>query len=63
MPQGSSDSCPANRAFAEKAAPLGNKVEVLPMDLSHGEINKLLGLPSAYTKRVDDFMRSLGWRL
>ena len=59
----SSDSCPANRAFAEKAAKLGDHVDVLPMDLSHGEINKLLGLPSAYTKRVDDFMRSLGWKL
>ena len=59
----SSDSCPANRAFADKAATLGSNVDVLPMDLSHGEINKLLGLPSAYTTRVDDFMRSLGWKL
>ena len=59
----SGDSCPANRAFAEKAATLCGKVDVLPMDLSHGEINKLLGLPGAYTTRVDDFMRSLGWKL
>jgi arylformamidase len=59
----SSDSCPANRAFAVKAATLGSKVEVLPLDLSHGEINKLLGLPGAYTARVDDFMRSVGWKL
>jgi acetyl esterase/lipase len=59
----SSDSCPANRAFAKKAAKLGGNVDVLPMDLSHGEINKLLGLPGAYTKRVDDFMRDLGWKL
>lgn len=59
----SSDSCAANRAFAEKAATLGGKVDMLPMDLSHGEINKLLGLPGAYTTRVDDFMRGLGWKL
>lgn len=59
----SADSCPANRAFADKAAKLGSKVDVLLMDLSHGEINKLLGLPGAYTQRVDDFMRALGWKL
>ena len=57
----SKDSCPANRAFAEKAAKLGSKIEILPMDLTHGEINKQLGLPSAYATPVDDFMRSLGW--
>jgi len=59
----SADSCAANRAFADKAAKFGSKADVLPMDLSHGEINKLLGLPSAYTQRVDDFMRGLGWKL
>jgi acetyl esterase/lipase len=56
-------SCPPNRAFAEKAKALGNRVEVLPVDLSHGEINSELGLPGAYTERVDAFMRALGWKL
>jgi arylformamidase len=36
---------------------------VLPADLSHGEINSELGLPSAYTERVDAFLRGIGWQL
>ena len=57
------ESCPANQAFARKAEKLGGKVDVLPMALSHGEINMQLGLPGAYTERVEDFMRTLGWKL
>ena len=56
-------SCPPNRAFATKAESLGNQVEVLPMELTHGEINSELGLPGAYTERVDAFLRRVGWRL
>ena len=56
-------SCPPNRAFASKAKSLGSEVDVLPMALSHGEINSELGLPGAYTERVDAFMRGLGWKL
>lgn len=56
-------SCPANQAFALKARKLGGSVDVLPMDLSHGEINAQLGLPGAYTERVEEFMRGLGWKL
>jgi arylformamidase len=56
-------SCPPNRAFATKAKSLGNQVDVLPMELSHGEINSELGLPGAYTERVDAFLRSVGWTL
>jgi hypothetical protein len=61
--QRGNESCPANQAFARKAEKLGGKVDVLPMALSHGEINMQLGLPGAYTERVEDFMRGLGWRL
>jgi acetyl esterase/lipase len=54
-------SCPPNRAFAAKAQSLGSKVAVLPLALSHGEINSELGLPGAYTERADAFLRGLGW--
>jgi acetyl esterase/lipase len=57
------ESCPANRAFALKAEKLGGVVDVLPMALSHGEINMQLGLAGAYTERVEAFMRELGWKL
>jgi arylformamidase len=57
------ESCPMNQAFAAKANGLGGKVEVLPMALSHGEINMTLGQPGAYTERVEAFLRSLGWRI
>lgn len=60
---GSNASCPANRAFARKAERLGGSVDVLPMDLSHREINGQLGLPGPYTERVEEFMRERGWRL
>ena len=33
--------------------------EVLPQDLSHGEINAQLGLESPYTRAVEAFMGSL----
>jgi arylformamidase len=56
-------SCPPNRAFATKAKSLGNQVEVLPMELTHGEINSELGLPGGYTERVDAFLRGVGWKL
>jgi acetyl esterase/lipase len=56
-------SCPPNRAFATKARSLGNQVDVLPIELTHGEINSELGLPGPYTERVDAFLRGLGWKL
>ena len=52
------DACPQGRAMAEKAKTLGVKMDVLPQDLSHGEVNRELGSPSAYTKTVDAFVRS-----
>jgi acetyl esterase/lipase len=54
------DSCPQGRAFAAKAVALGGRAEVLPVDLSHGEVNGLLGTPGAYTRAVDAFLSSLG---
>lgn len=61
--QRSPDSCPQNRAFAKKANSLGGKVEVQPMPMTHGQINSELGLPGAYTERVETFMRGLGWKV
>ncbi|WFC42057.1 alpha/beta hydrolase [Pseudoxanthomonas sp. SE1] len=51
------DACPQGRAMVEKARTLGVAMEVLPEDLSHGEVNHLLGAPSAYTEAVDTFVR------
>lgn len=50
------DSCPQGRALAAKAQGLGVRMEVLPVDLVHGEINQQLGLPSAYTTAVARFI-------
>jgi len=54
------DSCPAARRFAAQAVSLGGRASVLPLDLSHGEINSELGRSPRYTESIDDFLRSLG---
>ncbi|MBD9480520.1 alpha/beta hydrolase [Pseudoxanthomonas sp. PXM02] len=51
------DACPQGRSMAEKAKTLGVAMEVLPEDLSHGEVNRELGLPSGYTNTVDAFVQ------
>jgi acetyl esterase/lipase len=53
------DSCPQARAFAAKVQGYGGRADLLPVDLSHGEINELLGADNAYTAAVDAFLRSL----
>lgn len=55
-----SDSCPQAKAFAAKAISLGGRVTVLPLDLTHSEINEQLGTPGSYTDAVDAFTHSLG---
>jgi acetyl esterase/lipase len=54
------DSCPQGRAFAAKAAHFGGQAEVLPVDLSHAEVNDFLGAKSAYTNGVDAFLKRIG---
>lgn len=54
------DSCPQASAFADKARALGGRVDVLPLDLSHGDLNELLGTPGDYTEAVDAYLRSIG---
>ena len=53
------DSCPQGKALAVKASGLGIPMQVLPEDLSHGEINHQLGQPSAYTRAVSDWIERL----
>lgn len=56
------ESCPAAEEFVARAAALGTRASVLREDLSHRDINVMLGERSAYTTAVDDFLRSLGAR-
>ncbi|MFT4180252.1 MAG: alpha/beta hydrolase [Thermomonas sp.] len=51
--------CDEARGFARKAGMLGVPMQVLPQDLNHGEINKTLGQPSAYTRAVSDWIDHL----
>lgn len=52
------DACPQGRAMVEKTKTLGVAMDVLPEDLSHGEVNRALGVPSTYTAAVDRFIAS-----
>jgi arylformamidase len=52
-------SCAHARDYAARARATGARVEVLPAELSHGDINGKLGQPSSYTSAVERFMASL----
>jgi acetyl esterase/lipase len=54
------DSCPQGRALAAKATGFGGRADVLPVALTHPEVNDLLGTQSTYTDGVDGFLKSLG---
>jgi len=54
------DSCPQARNFAAKASAQNAKVTVLPVALSHSEINENLGVAGDYTEEVESFLRSIG---
>ncbi len=56
------DSCPQARAFAARATQFGGRAEVLPIDLTHPQINDYLGAPGGYTNQVDAFLNSVGIR-
>jgi len=57
------DSCPQARRFIKKASSFGVRASVLPVDMSHKEINLDLGVAGAYTDSVESFIRSLGLSL
>lgn len=50
------DACPQARAYAARARSFGVRVEVLPQDLSHMQLNRELGGDSAFTRAVDGFI-------
>ncbi len=51
--------CPATRAFINKAKTFGTHATVLPVRLSHKELNQNLGANNAYTNKVEAFLKSL----
>lgn len=53
------ESCRQAEAFAAKARDSGARVQVLPENMFHGEINEALGESSGYTAAVDRFLASL----
>lgn len=53
------NACAQAHAFVDQAKALGTGASVLEEDLSHGEINQQLGLPSDYTLSVERFLASL----
>lgn len=54
------DSAEQAQAFAARAGTLGGAVEVLAVDLTHGDLNDLLGTSGPYTDAVDAFLRRAG---
>ncbi|ESQ74486.1 alpha/beta hydrolase [Asticcacaulis sp. AC402] len=50
------DPCGQARTFATRLAAQGQATEVLPLPLSHRDINHDLGLASEYTTKVDAFI-------
>ena len=48
--------CDEGRKFARKGATLGVAMQLLPEDMSHGEINRDLGAPSEYTNAVGRYV-------
>jgi arylformamidase len=53
------DPCGHARTFAQKAAGLGLRTPVLPVDKNHGMINFELGKDPSYTQAVDEFINSV----
>ncbi len=53
------DACAQAQAFVARAAQLGIRAQWLGQDLSHGDINALLGLDNEYTRAVEAFMVTL----
>lgn len=52
-------SCAQSRDFAAKVTAKGGRAGVLPQDLTHEQVNTMLGLPGPYTEAVDGFMAGL----
>ncbi|WP_170976476.1 alpha/beta hydrolase [Rhizobium sp. FKL33] len=57
--ESASDACGKAQAFASAADNKGISVTVSPQDLSSADVNAQLGVASAYTSKVDDFIESV----
>ncbi|MCO1335707.1 alpha/beta hydrolase [Microbulbifer sp. OS29] len=55
----SDDACTQAKTFTDKAKKLGAYAAIIPIDLSHGEINSELGKDACYTASIDDFLKKL----
>ena len=53
-------ACDQVKVFAQRVRETGGRIDELPLDLSHGDINEQLGLPGGYTRQVDAFLRDIG---
>ncbi len=53
-------ACDQVKVFAQRVRETGGRIDELPLDLSHGDINEQLGLPGDYTRQVDAFLRDIG---
>jgi acetyl esterase/lipase len=53
-------SCQHTAAFAQKAAAMGTPAKVIPVSLTHKQINVSLGQNKAYTDSIEAFLRTLG---
>jgi acetyl esterase/lipase len=52
-------SCTAANGYANKADSLGGHVNVLPVALTHGQVNLKLGIAQPYTQEVENFIDAL----
>lgn len=48
--------CPAAQSFGQSASATGVPVTILPVELSHSQINAILGEQNSYTAAVDDWI-------
>jgi acetyl esterase/lipase len=53
-------SCIQAKEFQSKVIELKGRAELLPIALSHADINQQLGLADDYTNQIEGFLKSLG---
>lgn len=54
------EACPQADAFGAAVRAHGSTATVLPIDMSHGDIDSQVGVAGPLTSAVDDFLTSLG---
>lgn len=55
-----SDSCNQAEVFMKKAISLGSSITLLPVDLTHSEINLNIGLDGKYNDDIEHFLKQVG---